>query len=56
MTEKELERLVNDYLEDNSLEDFLELHNISVIDNVLLLYDEGFLDDLILERMKPTDA
>lgn len=56
LNEKILEKILEDYLEDRSLEDFLEEFNIPVIDVVILLYDEGFLDDYQLERLIPSDA
>ena len=47
---------MEDYLENRTLEDFLEEFNIPVIDVVTLLYDEGFLDDYQLERLIPSDV
>ena len=56
MNEDELEAIVNNYLEDKSLEDFLEEFNITIQEVVSLLYNEGLLDDDLLERMRPTDV
>ena len=56
LNERTLEKIMEDYLENRTLEDFLEEFNIPVIDVVTLLYDEGFLDDYQLERLIPSDV
>lgn len=51
-----LEKILEDYLEDKSLEDFLEEFNIPTLDVIILLYEEGYLDDYQLERLMPFDV
>ena len=48
---------VCDYiLEDLTLEEFFEQFNLTPYDIIQLAYDEGMLDEEILERMLPTDV
>ncbi len=56
MNNRELEKVLEDYLEHNSLEDFLELHNITPIEIIEILWSEGLLDEELLDRMIPSDA
>ena len=50
-----LEKILESYLEDASLEDFLEEHNITPLEAVELLYDAGCLLDDLLEKQTPVD-
>lgn len=56
MNDEELEAIVNDYLEEKSLEDFIEEFNITPQEVVQLLYEEGMLSDDLLSRMRPADV
>lgn len=56
MNEKKLEKTLNEWLDENSLEDFFEQFDLSAYEVAQLLYDEGMLDDDILMRMTPTDV
>lgn len=56
MNEQELEKILEDYLENKPLEDFLEEFNLTPFDVILLIYDEGMLDEDQLQRMIPSDA
>lgn len=56
MNDEELETIVDDFLDDSSFEDFLEYFNITPQEVAKLLYDEGLLDDDLLERMRPSDV
>ncbi len=56
MNNRELEKVLEDYLENNSLEDFLEQHNLTPLEVVEMLWAEGFLDEELLNRMIPSDA
>lgn len=52
----ELEYILNTYLENKSLEEFLEEFNITPLEAVESLFEDGLLDPDILERMIPADA
>lgn len=56
MNEDELEAILDDYLEDKSLEEFLEEFNITPLEVVNMLFEEGLLDEDLLERMRPSDV
>ncbi len=56
MTPKQLEKVVDDQLEDTTLEDFLEQFDITVYEIIQLAYDNGLLEESILRHMLPTDA
>jgi hypothetical protein len=55
MNLKQLERIIIDQLEDKTLEEFLEEFDLTPLDVVVILYDEGMLDDELLERKIPVD-
>lgn len=50
--EREMEDIVENYLEDNSFEDLLEQFNITPTELFILAYESGLIDDDILERIK----
>lgn len=56
MNETVLEKVLDYYLQDNSLEDFLEEFNITPLEALTCLHESGMIDDMILQRMVPTDA
>lgn len=56
MNKKQLERVVRDQLEEYTLEEFFEMFDLTPLEVVELIYDEGQLDDVILESMVPSDA
>lgn len=56
MNNEQLEKVLNTYLEDKSLEEFFEEFNLTPLEIVEVIYDEGLLDDEILERFTPSDA
>ena len=56
MNEQILEKLLNGYLEDNSFEDFLEEFNLTMLEVLVCIYDNGLLDDSELERLIPSDV
>jgi hypothetical protein len=55
MNLKQLERIIIDQLEDKTLEEFLEEFDLTPLDVVVILYEEGMLDDELLERKIPVD-
>lgn len=56
MNKKQLERVVRDQLEEYTLEEFFEMFDLTPLEVIELIYDEGQLDDVILESMVPSDA
>lgn len=56
MKPKDLERVVNDQLEDFDLGEFFELFDITPLEIVELAYENGLLDEDILMKMLPTDG
>ena len=56
MKSKDLERVVNDQLEDFDLGEFFELFDITAFEIVELAYENGLLDEDILMKMLPTDG
>lgn len=50
MTPELLDR-VADYLEDHSLESFLEHFDMDTVEAVQALFDNGFLDEELLEEL-----
>ena len=56
MNLKQLEKVITTQLEDQTLEEFLEEFDLSPLDVVILLYEEGMLDDELLERKLPVDG
>ena len=55
MNLKQLEKVITDQLEDQTLEEFLEEFDLTPLDVIILLYEEGMLDDDLLERKLPVD-
>jgi len=55
MNEIDLEKILEEYLLDHSLEDFFEEFNQTPLEIVELAYNEGYLDDDILSRLRPVD-
>lgn len=49
-----LERIVDYNLEQYSLEEFLEFFDLTPLDAIVTLYDQGMIDDDVLEGMTPT--
>lgn len=49
-----LERIVDYNLEQYSLEEFLEFFDLTPLDVIVTCYDQGLIDDEILESMNPT--
>lgn len=56
MNEHKLEKIIDNFLEDKSFEDFLEEFNLTPQEVVINLYESGLLDDDQLERLIPADA
>ncbi len=55
MNLKQLERMLLDQLEDRTLEEFLEEFDLTPFDVIVILYDEGLLDEELLERKLAVD-
>jgi hypothetical protein len=55
MKTKDRERILDNWLEDNSFDELLEYLNVDLYETFDLLYDEGFLDDALLVSLLPTD-
>lgn len=53
MTDTELERILEDQLENKTLEEIFELFNLTPLDIFQLAYYEGHLDDEILQNLLP---
>ncbi|HRP36283.1 MAG TPA: hypothetical protein PLS50_00580 [Candidatus Dojkabacteria bacterium] len=56
MNNEQLEKVLNTYLEDKSLEEFFEEFNLTPLEVVEAIWDEGLLDEEILERFIPSDV
>lgn len=56
MNKRKIEKIVEVYLEDNSLEELLEFFNITPFEAVYCLYEGGFIDERDLISLLPTDA
>lgn len=56
MTNKQIERIVIDQLEQYTLEEFFEFFDLTPLDVVSFLYDEGFLREDILNSFLPVDG
>lgn len=56
MNRKQLEVLLNDQLEQYTLEEFFEQFDLTPLDVVEVVYDAGQMDDEILEGMTPSDS
>lgn len=56
MNEQILEKILENYLEDNSFEEFLEEFNLTTLEVLICLYENGLVDDSELERMIPSDV
>lgn len=56
MNEEIIEQILEDYLAEYSLEQFLEEFDLTPLEAVLLLDREGFLDEDILETLRPSDV
>lgn len=55
MNHKQLERVIVTQLEDQTLEEFLEEFDLTPLDVIVILYEEGMLDEELLERKLPVD-
>jgi len=55
MNEIQIEKALEDFLENNTLEEFFEQFNITPLEVVLSLYFEGMLDEDILNNITPSD-
>lgn len=55
MNLKQLEKVIKDQLEDQTLEEFLEEFDLTPLDVVVILYEEGMLDEELLERKLSVD-
>ncbi len=51
----DLERILDDYLEDHTYEEFLEVFDVTPLENTELLFAEGLLDTKLLLRMQAID-
>lgn len=56
MNEEKLEKILDSYLEDNSFEDFLEEFNLTPLEVLTSLYENGLIDEEDLERLIPSDV
>lgn len=56
MNRKQLEELLNDQLEESTLEEFFEQFDLTPLDVVSVVYDAGQMDDVLLEKMVPSDS
>lgn len=56
MSEEILEKILENYLDDASFEDFLEEFNVTPLEAIICLYRGGLIDDLLLEGLIPSDA
>lgn len=56
MNNKQIEGVCDYILEELTMEEFFEQFNLTPYDIIQLAYDEGMLDEEILERMLPTDV
>lgn len=56
MNSKQLERVLDDQLEDNSFEEVLEMFDLTPFEVFEILYDEGLLEESILERLLASDG
>lgn len=52
----ELEKILDTYLEDKTLEDFLEEFNVTPLEAIEVLFEDGLLDPDILDKMRPSDV
>lgn len=50
-----IEKIVEDYLEDASLEDFLEEFDITPVECVMQLYNDGLITQEQMQRFIPVD-
>lgn len=55
MNIKQLERLLNDQLEDKSFEELLEEFDLTTLEVFQGLYEAGMLDEDLLDAMVPSD-
>jgi uncharacterized protein (DUF433 family) len=55
MNQIKREKVLEDYLEDNSFEDFLEMFDLTPSEVLQVLYTEGMIDDEILEAYLTVD-
>lgn len=56
MNLKQMEKMIENQLEYETLEEFLEHFDITPLDVVLLLFAEGLIDEESLKRMTPLDG
>lgn len=56
MNDRQLQKIVEVYLEDSSLEEFLEQFDITPFEAVKYLYEGGYIDEETLKSQLPTDA
>lgn len=56
MNSNKLERVLNDLLEDNTLEEVFELFDLTPEDVFLCVYEDGLIDDEILKEYLATDG
>lgn len=53
---KEIERILDYALESYTLEEFLEFFDITPLDAIILLYDSGMINPVVLKELAPTDG
>lgn len=56
MNLRQLEKVIIDQLEDKTLEEFLEQFDVTPLEAVNVLFEEGYLDPDLLEVMLPVDG
>jgi hypothetical protein len=56
MNEDILEKILDEYLENKSFEEFLEEFNLTPLEVLICIYENGLVDDSELERMIPSDV
>lgn len=56
MNEDKLEKLLDSYLEDNSFEEFLEKFNLTPLEVLICIYENGMISDTELEGYIPSDV
>lgn len=56
MNEEQLEKILNGYCEDNSFDEFLEEFNLTPLEVLICIYENGLVSDTELERLIPSDV
>jgi hypothetical protein len=56
MNEDTLEKIINSYLENNSLEELFEEFDLTPLEALTSLYENGMISDDDLERLIPADG